>query len=122
VIEKFFFSPTPEEMRQNPMHDCAEHILRLELASDEVRANAWEAFHQSQTPEELVTNLRPIPISDETKRALLLAKQITQPPPTPVDKVVSALGAMAKMNPHVLAAAESHPTVAKALIDAATKE
>lgn len=116
-------APVVRDPHEAPWDDHAHSILAADSSlTDERRADTWDAYHASRTPQELVRNLSPLEISTETKQKLFEAKSVTAPVLTPAGKVANALKQMSQIDPKVLQAAESHPHVAKAFIDAATKE
>jgi hypothetical protein len=114
------------EMAANPTVDFAHailaaHSIRHSISQDAL-ADGYDAYHAAKDPGELQQLLSRIELPNETKSALLQAKEVTQPMPTAVDRVVNALNTLSKMDPVVRSTAEAHPTVVKMLTDAATKE
>lgn len=103
-----------------PYEDPAEPILNASPLSDDVRAQAWDIFHNAQSPEDLARDLSPLDIPDSVKRGLFAAKNVTATALGPVDKIKRSLTQMSRIDPKVLATAEKFPTVAKAMIGAAT--
>src|ERR1019366_10567714 len=101
-----------------PPQDHAEPILSGEPSiTDEQRASLWDAFH-TKSADELVQHLQLQNIPDETKQALLAAKQESTPAVSPMDKVTAAMTHMSKLPAKLLELAESHPTVLKTLMAA----
>jgi hypothetical protein len=114
---------TPDEMRATPYLDHAADILAADPTLDnETRAIAYDRYHVSANPEELIHNLGSLQIPDSTRRSLMEAKRVTAPVQSPVDNVVSALTKMQTIPPKTLALGEKYPTVTKALISAAQKD
>ena len=108
-------SPTP------PLTDLAAPILAGDpVLSDEHRADLWDTFHNSKSPEELVQHLQPLRVPDDTKKRLYDAKKQSMPPVGPVDKVTAVMQKMTQIDPKMLDLAESHPNVLKTLTAAAT--
>jgi hypothetical protein len=100
--------------------DPAEHILRADAGlTDDQRERLWEIFHDSPTPEALARVLQYHDVSNDTKHQLFEAKRRTAPAETATDRTVSALKRVASIDPKILETAEKHPTVLKALSDAA---
>lgn len=115
--------PSPEEMAADPTGDHAEKILRADTTlDDETRATAWDVYHTSATPQELVRNLSSISIPNSTKYALLSAKSVTAPTQSNAEKVANALHQMSQIDPALLDMAEKHKHVAKMMIDAAVRD
>ena len=103
--------------------DPAEHILRADAGlTDDQRERLWGIFHDSSTPEALAKVLRYHDISNATKHGLFEAKRRTAPVESPTDRTVSALKRVARIDPQMLEVAEKHPTVLKALADAAMSD
>jgi predicted HD phosphohydrolase len=109
-----------EGMASTPYHDPAEVIIEKhgEDLSPEQRADLWQTFHSSATPEILAQKLQPHNVSNALKHELWAAKHMTAPQPSHLDKISEALHRVARLNPEVLEAAKNNPTVAKALISA----
>ena len=108
---------------QAPFVDPAAPILAGDPAlSDENRASLWDVFHSTKDHNELVQKLATIAAPEDTKQRLVKAKQQMSPAPAPVEKATAALQKLTEIDPKVLDLAESHPTIAKAFIAAATKE
>jgi hypothetical protein len=100
--------------------DPAEQILRADVGlTDDQRERLWEIFHDSPTPEALAKVLQYHDVSNATKHGLFEAKRRTAPATSPVERTVSALRSVASIDPHILETADKHPTVLKALTDAA---
>lgn len=101
--------------------DLAQPVLASDpVLSDEQRADLWDIFHSTKSPEELAVQLQPIPVPDDTKHRLLQAKAQSIPPIVePFDKTKAVINQMSDMDPRALALAESHPNVLKALVAAA---
>jgi hypothetical protein len=105
-----------------PYLDHAHAILAADPTLDqETRANAWDAYHNSRSLEDLVRNLSPLEIPDTTRQTLLVAKQVTAPTQSNAEKVANALHQMSQIDPALLDMAEKHKHVAKMMIDAAVK-
>jgi hypothetical protein len=104
-----------------PYQDPAESILRGEpTINDEQRANLFDIFHSTKDEGELARRLQPLAVPDDFKKQLYDAKQggaITKG--EPLDKVTEAINRMKTIDPQVLAMAEAHPNVLKALTGAA---
>jgi hypothetical protein len=135
-IARDHFVPTPDwlasapEVSDNPADEptkdhahaiLATHAMNHSI-SEPTLAAAYDAYHNAKNSNALRQSLSLIALPAETVGALLRAKRVTDPVQTPVDKVASALTAMAQIPTSVLDLAEKLPHVAKALIDAATKE
>lgn len=119
-------TPTPD------LSEYPDHASRV-LASDaslsmEDRANLHDIFYSHSTPEALSQHLSALGIHPESDlHQNLLAAQAKNwkppfAPPTPLDKVVSAINALKRMDPQTRTIGESHPTVMRILVDAATKD
>lgn len=109
----------------SPFQDHASPILQAEPAiTDQQRADLWDTFNQTKSPEELAQRLTPIAVPDDLKHKLWQAKNIATPPKAiePVDKVSAAVQRMVALPPDVLDKAEQHPNVLKAFTTAATTE
>ena len=103
-----------------PWADPAEHILRADAGlTDDQRERLWEIFHDSPTPDNLARRLQYHDIALDTKHRLFEAKRLTAPAENATDRTVSALKRVARIDPKILETAEKHPTVLKALTDAA---
>ena len=104
-----------------PFVDHAAPILAGDPAlSDEHRADLWDTFHSSKSPEELEQRLQTMAVPlDDTKQKLLKAKQISMPALDPHTKIEDAIQRMTKLEPEALNLAESHPNVLKAFTSAA---
>jgi hypothetical protein len=106
----------------SPFTDHAAPILAEDPAlSNDQRADLHDAFY-SKNPDELIQHLQPLTISDDTKQALHVAKQKSMPPVNPLDKTTDIMTRMSKIDPSVLALAEAHPNVLKAMTSAARTE
>ena len=102
---------------QSPFLDPAQPILAAHPAiSDDQRADLWDIFHGSKSPEELAAKLQPLGVPDDVKRSLFEAKTQNMPAVEPVAKAVSVLKTVAGLDPKILDAAEGHPNVTKALL------
>lgn len=110
-------------MTDQPFVDHATPILEGDpLLSDELRADLWDTFHNTKSPEELALHLQPLAIPDDTKQRLFDAKKRSIPPIIdPLDKASAAIARLATLPPDVLEAAETHPNVLKTLAGAATQ-
>jgi len=101
-------------MSEQEIRDHAKDILaKAADLSDDQRADAWDAWHESKDPQELSERLKDVPA--DIAGALLAAKERTMPEPPAAARAVEA---MAKINPEHLDLAEKHPTVLQTLIDA----
>ena len=106
-----------------PWADPAERILRADAGlTDDQRERLWQIFHDSVTPEALARVLQYHDVSNDTKHQLFEAKRRTAPAETATDRTVSALKRVASIDPKILETAERHPTVLKALADAAMSD
>jgi hypothetical protein len=115
--------PSPEEMASNPTEDHAAKILAADTRlDDETRANAWDIYHTSATPQELVRNLSSLSIPNSTKYALWTAKSATAPAQSNVEKAANALQEMAKVDPQALEIANKFPKITKIILDAVKDE
>ena len=102
---------------QSPFLDPAQPILSAHPAiSDDQRADLWDIFHGSKSPEELAAKLQPLGVPDDVKQSLFEAKTQNMPAVEPVAKAVSVLKTVAGLDPKILDAAEGHPNVTKALL------
>jgi hypothetical protein len=111
------------DFESHPYQDQAELLIDKDgedLTQDE-KANLWDDYHAAKNPTELVQRLQNHNVSNALKSALWNAKNLTAPSQSPADKVSDALRRIAKVDPATLAVAEKHPTVTKAILDAATK-
>lgn len=87
--------------------DVVADVLRKVPLPDRVRADAWDAFHQSATPDELAAKLAPMGIQPQVKAYLWDLKsngqnQSLQTPeaPSPLDSVLSfGKGVASQLNP-----------------------
>jgi hypothetical protein len=61
-------------------------------------------------------------MSNDTRHRLFEAKKATAPAIDPVHEVRKAIEGVSRIDPAVLAAAESHPTVLRALTDSVMKK
>lgn len=112
-----------ENFEQHPYQDASEHLIENhggDLTQDQ-KASLWDDYHAAKTPAELVQRLQNHNVPNQLKHELLQAKQITAPVPSLADKVTDAIHRMSRLDPETLAVAEKHPTIAKAFLDAATK-
>jgi len=103
--------------------DHAKAILQdapLDLAT---KASAWDHWHDARDAQELSTRLAEVEMPDHIAQKLIEAKRLSMPKPdvTPVDKATAAINRLAQIDKTVLDLAEKHPTVARALIEAAVK-
>lgn len=107
---------------QDPFTDHAAPILAGDPSlSDENRAELWDIFHGSKSPEELVQKLQVLAVPDDTKKRLYDEKKLTVPPTVePISRIATAITQMTQMDPKALDVAESHPTVFKTLTAALT--
>jgi hypothetical protein len=100
-----------------PVLDSANEL------NDDHREALWDAFHQSPDVGTLIGHLAPLThVSDETKQALVGAKQKQLAPPADasnLDVAIHALRRLAELPPETLDAAEEHPTVARQIVNAA---
>lgn len=112
-----------------PFQDHAADVLRdVPTISDATKADLWDAFHVSKSPEELAQLLQGSDwsgsdaVPPEVKDQLVSAKQasMAQPAPAP-SPTAKALLEMAQLPPEVLQMAEAHPKIASAFIAAAAK-
>ena len=102
---------------QSPFLDPAQPILAAHPAiSDEQKADLWDIFHGTKSPDELATKLQPLGVPDDVKQSLFEAKTQNAPAVEPVAKAISVLKTVAELDPKVLDAAEGHPNVTKALL------
>lgn len=116
-------APTVEEIAASPYADHAEKILAADPTLDDAtRSTLWDSYHSTVDPNELASQMRDVIAPEDTKNKLILAKQTTSPVPTRVEKLTSALTTMSRVDPKTLQIAQQHPNVAKALIEAATRE
>jgi len=123
VVESAPVPPSPEEMASNPTEDHAAKILAADTRlDDETRANAWDIYHTSATPQELVRNLSSLSIPNSTKYALWTAKSATAPAQSNVEKAANALQEMAKVDPQALEIANKFPKITKIILDAVKDE
>jgi hypothetical protein len=111
----------PEIPAGSPWHDAAKPVLDAASISQDDKANIWDMFHQSKSPDELADKIATLAVPDELKHNLWLAKQAAAAPVGPVDKVTAAINKMVALPADVLDKAEQHPNVLRA-ITAATKE
>ena len=103
---------------QSPFLDPAQPILAAHPAiSDEQKADLWDIFHGTKSPDELATKLQPLGVPDDVKQSLFEAKTQNMPAVEPVAKAVSVLKTVAGLDKDVLDTAESHPNITKALLD-----
>jgi hypothetical protein len=113
--------------------DPAEPILRAHGIDAETAANLWDAYHQARNSKELMHALINVDVSNELKNELYTAKRNHDPVPTwldRVERVVDAIKSMTRLNvsdparggDSPLRAAESHPHVFQALVDAQKNE
>lgn len=106
----------------SPFLDPAKPILEADSSlSDELRADLWDAFHNTKNPEELAQHLQPLVIPDDTKKRLFDAKSQSIGPVEPLDRASAAIARLAALPQDVLDIAESHPNVLKTLAGAATQ-
>jgi hypothetical protein len=99
----------------SPFMDHAAPVLAGDPAlTDEHRADLWDAFHGSKSPNELVQKLAPMAVPDDTKHRLFQAKQASMPVPATADKVTSAVDHIAQLDPQKREIAEAHPNLLKA--------
>lgn len=104
----------------SPFQDHAAPVLAGEpTINDTQREDLWDAFN-TKSADELVQHLQPMAVPDDFKHKLWAAKQQSTPSVAPVDKVTSAMKQLAQIDPQVLATAEAHPNVLKAMTSAAT--
>ena len=100
--------------------DHAAPILASDpTINDDQRADLWDAFH-TKNPQELEEHLQTQAIPDNTKAALLYAKQKSTPAPKPIDAVTEAVQKLAQLDPQTRQIAESSPNLLKAFTSAAT--
>jgi hypothetical protein len=113
-------APAPVVTKEHDLlHDHAKDILQdAPSLSGEQRAIIWDAYHDSPTVSALARKLAEldVEIPPDVEAALLAAKKLSVPEPDVIDKV---LDTMMRMDPNILALAESHPEVLRALIHAA---
>src|ERR1017187_1461038 len=105
-----------------PFDDPAKPILANDPAvTDDLRAQAWDHFHQSANADELAQHLATLAVPDDTKKKLYQAKQAMTPPPVidPIAKTKDVMTQLSQIDPKVLDAAEAHPNVLKLLATAA---
>ena len=121
-------APIPEPDRSippgSPWHDAAKPILDAAPISNDLKMQAWDAFHLSPDVATLTEKLTPMPIPDTLKHQLWQQKQAMTPAVAPVDKVTSAIQKMADLEaatPGFLDKVEKYPSVLKAITGAATK-
>lgn len=102
----------------SPFMDHAAPILAGEPSiTDAQRADLWDTFHASKSPDELNAHLQTLAVPDDLKKRLTTAKQISMP--APIDRATAAMTTLSKIDPQVLELAESHPNVLKVLTAAA---
>src|ERR1700739_1412816 len=92
--------------------DHAKNILQAYPLPQELKARAWDAWHDSRTVAELKPKLAALHIPNEhIVQALLLAKRACEPEPEPMNSVLEVLNYMAKMPREVLDRVEKHKNV-----------
>ncbi len=107
-----------------PIHpslvDSAKVILESEPSlTQNQRADLWDAWHSSPTVSSLARKLASMEfeIPASTEQALLEAKKLTTVSHDPVDRTVSAINRLAKLDPQVLSLIERFPHVLKHVTD-----
>jgi hypothetical protein len=107
-----------EQFRQSMdrrLVDWAHPLLQNAPISEESKANAWNAYHDSKSSTELMDKLAPLDLPNDIKHALYLAKVKS----TPIfERAVQAIVSLARLDPDVLDKAEKHPVVLKHVADA----
>jgi len=94
--------------------DLAADVLRNTPGiSDIERADIWDMYHDSKDANELSQRLQQYATPGDVKYEILRAKKESAPR--------DALVAMSQLEPKLLALAEAHPNVLKALISIAAK-
>jgi hypothetical protein len=96
-------------------------LLHAPMTQDE-KASAWDQFHNARDSADLTARLANVSMPDEVKASLVAGKKLSEPEPTPVDKAAAAIHRMSELDSKILELAESHPSVFRALLDAATKD
>lgn len=107
----------------------ADTLRAMPSIDDEQRADLWDQFHQSDSPEDLEQRLHAYPdVAEDVKSELIHARgtqdrigrlDAVQPSEPKTETPTDALMEMAQLPPEVLSIAEAHPKTAKAFIDAA---
>ena len=104
--------------------DPAADILRAEPnLTNEQRADLHDHFTQAKSMNDFADRITPIPVSNDLKHRLWIARQEAIQPVAvaPVDKVVAAIQKMVALPADVLKIANDHPELLRAYTSAATK-
>ena len=104
--------------------DPAADILRAEPnLTNEQRADLHDHFTQAKSMNDFADRITPIPVSNDLKHRLWIARQEAIQPVAvaPVDNVVAAIQKMVALPADVLKTANDHPELLRAYVSAATK-
>ena len=103
--------------------DPAAPILAAAPISQDLRGDAWDAYHTSKDENEFADKITSLAIPDSIKDSLWQEKrrQVAAVPVAPVDKVVAAVQKMVALPDAVLRVAESRPKLLAAYTSAATE-
>jgi hypothetical protein len=131
-------TPQPEEPDSVDMldrvRDHAKNILWNHLSvhggfTMADAADAWQAYYEASSADDLSKKLAPMNLPTETKHELYLAfqqhREISKPPSNwrdRLDRAVDVVKRVAQLPSEHLATSESHPLVTKVMAEAAMKE
>jgi len=104
------------------LHDHAKEILSNAPLDDSTKATLWDHWHDARDVHELSTRLAAMDIPSDVAESLIAAKKLSEPEPTPTEKLTAAINHLAKVDKNVLDIAEAHPRVLQTLVAAMVKE
>ncbi len=104
------------------LHDHAKDILSNALLDDSTKADIWDHWHDARDAHELSTRIANMDIPSDVAESLIAAKKLSEPEPTPTEKLTAAINHLAKVDKNVLDIAEAHPRVLQTLVAAMVKE
>jgi hypothetical protein len=109
-------------MIDSRLHDHAKDMLSNAPLTDDEKASAWDHFHDARDSTDLTGRLANVSMPEEIRASLIAAKQLSEPEPTPMDRVTAAINHLSKLDKNVLDIAENHPRVLQTLAAAMVKE
>jgi len=104
------------------LHDHAKAILQEAPLNSDDKADLWDAFYSARDSKDLTQQLTNVEAPEELKASLIAAKKLSEPEPTPTEKLTAAINHLAKVDKNVLDIAEAHPRVLQTLVAAMVKE
>jgi hypothetical protein len=102
--------------------DHAEDILSNAPLDDSTKADLWDAWHDAPNVDFLARRLADFDIPDRLEEDLVMAKKLSEPEPTPIDKALGAIHRLGQMDPQTLRVAETHTNILRLFVNSIPEE